>query len=364
MTSMFRGLRRTNKIYNNPNSFITDNANLVTNVPSNGPPGGFQNVLNSPSTVNLGNNQYLPGYQLSNNNFAPSTTVNSAMRNNDVTSLKNIFNVNDAQINNLGQLRRVDNIPDPKLHIANTKKLEIKQNYPDLNTNTPAGVQNALNKHPRLSNHLKNLTVATLAGVGVVLVIKSVNLVQDIMDALNRTGGSYLHTGLDGGDNAQFCILRHRSCGIDPSTIDGEMLCPVDPFYPDASHDSNQLAHLNAICQGYNYEAEQSVCRASDPNADPNSYQYVDISELSVDRTISCMEPYDLADLIGDLGLDWLLDEGGLINQSSNSSQSISNSLLPIIMVIGIVLLIGVIGYVLFKRLTATPVAPAAPAAR
>lgn len=344
--NIFSGLRRTNKLYPNNNSFITDNANLV--IPNT--PSGFGNVFTNPNTINIGNNRHVPGYG-SANNFLPSNAVNSAMRNNDVSSLRNIFNVNDTQISGLTQIRRSNNIPDAGLHANFLRRNAIKSNYPNLRTRTAQGVDNALVAQPRLSAYLKNIGIASLAGVGVVLVLKGVNLVQDIIDALNRTGGSFFHEGLNGGDEAIHCILRHRSCGINPNDIPSDMLCAFDPIFPN----SEDLPELLSICQGFNYEREGSVCRASDPNADPDTYQYVDISSLTADRTLSCIEPYDLADLIGDLGLDWLLDDDGLINQSSNSSQSVSNSLLPLIIIVGVVLLLAIIGYVLFKRMASTP---------
>ncbi|ABY65732.1 occlusion-derived virus envelope protein 56 [Orgyia leucostigma nucleopolyhedrovirus] len=343
--SFFTSLRRVNKIYPNPNQFTNiDNINVITSTPP-----GFNNVLNAPTTVNLGNNRYMPGYNVGNNQFISTADINRVMRNNDVTGMRSIFtNANNNQLNSLGELRRVDNIPDANLHSAAVRKSAVKQNFPETATRTPQGVQTALNQNPNLNSHLSNLKtagVAVLLGSGAYLIFSAATLIQDIIAALNRVGGSYYIRGRNGGGEYDACLLAHRTCRIDNPSDPDINYCTFDPLLFD------NTSALQQICTGYNYDVEQTVCRASDPNADPNSPQYVDISDLGTGQTITCIEPYDFADLIGDLGLDGLLGDDGILTQSSNVSKSGSDKLFTIIIVLGGLLLIFVIGFFMFKKL-------------
>ncbi|AAM94993.1 occlusion derived viral protein-e56 [Helicoverpa armigera multiple nucleopolyhedrovirus] len=345
MSNIFRPLRRVNKVYtpNNVNTFLTDNANVVSNSP-----GGFQSVLNNPRTVNVGNNNVLAGYNLGNNNFISTADMNSVMRNNDTSQIRRTFgnNVTDNDLTGLSRMRQSENIPDARFNSAELRKDSVKTSNPSTNTTTPEGVQNVLNNNPQLNRHLSNLKTAGyigLTGVGVYLAFSAATLVQDIIEAINRTGGSYYVVGENGGEAATTCLLRHRTCH---NTHIGEdvNICTRDPLITDASQ-------LNAICHGFDYEVEKTVCRASNPNADVATPQYVDISELLPHQTIMCIEPYNMGDLIGDLGLGGLLGEEGLVNKSSNKSQSISDSLLPVLLIIGVILIVVFIGYFMFKRL-------------
>ena len=56
-----------------------------------------------------------------------------------------------------------------------------------------------------------------------------------------------------------------------------------------------------------------------------------------------------MADLIADLGLDALLGENGLLTNSSNSSQSVSDNFLTILLIIGGIILLVFVMYVVFK---------------
>jgi hypothetical protein len=345
MANIFRPLRRVNRTYtpNNINSFYTENLNIV-----NSSPGGFRSVLNNPRNIDVGSNRVVAGYNVGNNNFVSTADMNRIMRNNDPTDMRRVFgnNISNNDTTGLTRMRQSENIPDARLHSTQLKKDAVKSSNPSTITNTPEGVQNVLNNNPRLSNHLQNLkTIAYtgLVGVGVYLTFSAATLVQDIIAAINRTGGSYYVVGENAGDAATMCLLRHRTCRAGHIGADVEE-CVRDPLIQDANE-------LNAICANFDYDAEGSVCRRSDPNADVNSYQYVDISELTPDQTLICIEPYNLGDLIGDLGLDHLLGEEGLINKSSNKSKSISDSLLPALLMIGAIILIVLIGYFIFKRL-------------
>ncbi|QWO71535.1 per os infectivity factor 5 [Orgyia pseudotsugata single capsid nuclopolyhedrovirus] len=343
--SFFTSLRRVNKLYPNPNQFTNlDNFNVINNTPP-----GFGQVFTSPTTLNLGNNRYMPGYNVGNNQFVSTADINRVMRNNDVAGMRTIFtNANNNQLNSLSQLRRVDNIPDANLHSAQTRKNAVKQNYPETNTRTPEGVQSALNQNPNLNSHLSNLKtagVAVLLGAGTYLIFSAATLVQDIIAALNRVGGSYYIQGRNGGSEYDACLLAHRTCRLDNPNNPDINYCTFDPLL------LNDQVALQQICNGYDYDAEQSVCRASDPNADPNTLQYVDISDLNTGQTITCIEPYDFADLIGDLGLDGLLGEEGLIAQSSNISKSGSDKLFTILIILGALLILFVIGFFIFKKL-------------
>ncbi|ACI28711.1 agip9 [Agrotis ipsilon multiple nucleopolyhedrovirus] len=343
MSSFFRPLRNINKSYLTPTSFIAD-ANTVFNAA----PTGFRNALNNPVTVPIGNGRYRPGYNLPNNDFIPTSQLNTVMRNNDTTGMRRIFgnNPTNNDYTAMNRLRGADNVPDANMHSKQLKRNAVKDNFPDTRTRTPDGVENTLNKNPRLKSALETMKtggIVTLIGVGVYFTFSAATLIQDIIEAINRTGGSYHTTGMNGGDQVEVCLLRHRTCRM--PEIDGTVtVCDVDPLLPNGPE-------LQNICQGFNYEAEQSVCRASDPNADEQSPQYVDISTLSADQMITCIEPYDFGDLIADLGLDNLLGEEGLITKSSNKSKSISDSLLPAILMIGAIILIVLIGWFIFKRL-------------
>nr|QGX02251.1 pif-5 [Mamestra configurata nucleopolyhedrovirus A] len=345
MNNIFRPLRRVNKVYtpNNAGTFLTDNVNVVGNSP-----GGFTSVLNNPRTVDIGNNNVLAGYNLGNNNFISTADMNSVMRNNDSSQIRRVFgnNVTDTDMTGLSRMRQSENIPDARFNSAQLRKDSVKTSNPSTNTTTPDGVQNVLNNNPNLNRHLTNLKTAGyagLAGVGVYLVFSAATLVQDIIEAINRTGGSYYVVGENGGEAATTCLLTHRTCH-NTHIGDDVNICNRDPLLTDANL-------LNAICRGFDYEVEKTVCRASNPNADVTTPQYVDISELQPHQTIMCIEPYNMGDLIGDLGLGGLLGEEGLVNKSSNKSKSMSESLLPALLIIGVILFVVFIGYLMFKRL-------------
>ncbi|QHB21666.1 pif-5 [Artaxa digramma nucleopolyhedrovirus] len=346
--NFFTSLRRVNKVYLNPNQFTNiDNINVVNSSPS-----GFNNVFSAPSTVYAGNGQYVPGYNVGNNQFISASTVNTVMRNNDVTGIRNIANVNNNQLNAVTQLRRMDNIPDANLHSQTLRKNAVKQNYPETVTRTPEGVQSALNQNPRLLDRLltyKAAGIAVILTTGAVIAWKSATLIQDIIDALNQTGGSYYIRGSDGGDQYETCMLLHRTCTHAHLSQPIETtICSFDPLL------LNDTVAMNNICNGFNYNVEQTVCRASDPTADINSPQYVDISDLATGQTITCIEPYNLGDLIGDLGLDHLLGENGIVAKSSNKFTSLSEKLLPLILILGGILLLLFVGYLFIKRLLNT----------
>ncbi|AXS67672.1 pif5 [Cryptophlebia peltastica nucleopolyhedrovirus] len=351
--SFFTSLRRVNKVYNNPNQFLNvDNLNVV-----NSSPAGFQNVFSSSSFRNLNNDMYMPGYLVRNNDFVSVADMNRFMRNNDSTNLRTMFpDATNGQLNSLGSLRRIDNVPDANLHSINLRKNAVKQNYPSTNTRNANGVETVLTQQPRLRTYLENLKLAgvtALIGTGVYLAFSTASLIQDIINALNNTGGSYFYVGFNGGDDMTVCMLRHRTCQLNADAMDRVVLCEFDPLI------SNEQELLE-LCRGFNYETEQTVCRASDPNADPESPQYVDISDLSVGQTIQCIEPYNLGDLIGDLGLDHLLGEEGLVNKSMNKSKSLGEKLLPLIMLVGGLLIMLAIGIFIFKQLLTKPLEPMA----
>ncbi|AIU41245.1 pif-5 [Sucra jujuba nucleopolyhedrovirus] len=344
--SFFTNLRRVNKVYPNQNQFVAvDSLGLINTAPN-----GFGNVFMSPSTQNLGNNRFLPGYTLSNNQFVSTATINRVMRNNDVSGMRQIFTAaNNNQINSLGNLRRVDNIPDANIHSNTLRRDAVKRNYLETNTRTPEGVQNVLNQNPRLNNHLNNLKtagVAVLLGAGVYLVFTTASLVQDIIAALNRVGGSYYIRGRNGGDEYEACLLLKRTCRLEvPASSDEVTFCEFDPLLIDDTE------ALDRICEGFDYDTEQTVCRASDPNAPVDSPQYVDISDLSTGQTITCIEPYNMGDLIGDLGLDGLLGEEGLLGKSSNKSKSVGEKLLPILLIVGALIVLLFFAFIFIKNL-------------
>ncbi|AAK85694.1 ODV-E56 [Epiphyas postvittana nucleopolyhedrovirus] len=342
MTTFFSNLRRVNKVYPNPATFATDNARLLTTTPA-----GFTNVLNVPSTRNLGNGRYEPGYNLSNNQFVSAGDINRITRSNDVPRIRNVFQgISDPQINSLTQLRRADNVPDASFHVKKTRGDAVKQNFPETNVRSTDGVDRALQQNPRLNTYLqgaKTAGVAVLLAGGAYLTFSAATLVQDIIRALNNTGGSYYVRGSSGGDNADTCLLLHRTCQRDPNMNQADVaVCANDPLISNS-------AQLQSICAGFNYEIEQTVCRESDPAADPDSHQFVDISDLLPGQTLMCIEPYNLGDLIGDLGLDHLLGDDGLIGKSSNSSDSVSNKLMPLIWLIGAVLFLGLIIFLIYR---------------
>ena len=341
---VFRPLRLVNRTYPNATAFTSANNAVVSASPT-----GFRNVFNNPTTVNIGNNQVRPGYNLGNNNFISTAELNTIMRNNDSTGMRRVFG--NSPTNNdyagLNQIRRSDNIPDANMHSKQLRRDAVKNNNPSTRTRTEEGIQNSLNQNPNLNNALqglKNAGVAALLGVGVYLTFQAVSLIQDIREALARTGGSYHASGFDGGEDIDVCLLRHRTCVL--PVLDGSVnVCVNDPLL-------SNISELNAICNGFNYDNEGTVCRASDPNTNENSPQYVDISELGVNQMIYCIEPYDFGDLIADLGLDGLLGENGVFAKSSNKSKSLSDSLLPAIIMIGAIIIIVLIGYFFFKRMS------------
>ncbi|AAS82723.1 ORF15 [Agrotis segetum granulovirus] len=343
--SFFRGLRRTNKTYPNVNSFISDHNNLIANVT----PSGFN--LGPPSGLTLGPNRVQPGYNI-NNTFVPNSDINRIMRTNNPTGMRTLFpNANNSQINGLSRLRAADNIPDAQIYGLQQRKNSVKNSHPDLATRDPTQIEAALNNNPRLSTYLKGLGTVALVGAGVYLIIQGGNLVASIVAALNRTGGSYYFRGNNGAEsfnNIESCILRHRTCGVLLEDIQ-PYLCQFDPL--DLANQDPILPPDQAreICVGYNREREQTVCRASDSNAHPDSPAYFDISDLDVNQTIQCLEPYDFADLVADLGLDGLLGENGLISNMSNSLNSISENFMTILFVIGGIVLLLFIGFMIFR---------------
>ncbi|AER41453.1 ODV-E56 [Epinotia aporema granulovirus] len=345
MASFFTGLRRTNKTYPNTNSFITDHNLFIRNTS----PSGFN--LNNPTTLTLPNGNVVPGYNI-NQSFVSNATLNSVLRNYDVTAMRQLFpGITNLQINGLRNLSRADNIPDALLDSIKLRKSNVKVSHPETAVRDRAGVNNALNQNPRLTKYLRDAGYVTLIGVGCYLVINVADLIGSIVDAINRTGGSWYYRGNNGADttqDVQSCILRHRSCGMSFADIE-EFVCALDPHDATNVDPLLNLSEAQNLCNNYSYEAEQSVCRASDTNADPLSLQYLDISELDPNQTIQCVEPYDFGDLIGDLGLDWLLGEEGAVTASSNSITSVSNNFVTIVLVIGGVLMLLFVGFIIFK---------------
>lgn len=344
MTTFFSNLRRVNRVYPDQASFVVDNTRLLTSTPQ-----GFTNVLSAPSTRNLTNGGFEPGYNLSNNQFVSAGDINRITRSNDVPRIRNVFQgIGDSQIGSLNQLRRVDNVPDANMQVKRTRGDAVKQNFPETNVRSADGVDRALQQNPRLNTYLqgaKTAGVAILLAGGAYLTFSAATLVQDIISALNNTGGSYYVRGANGGDTIDSCLLLHRTCQRDPNMNTSVVaICDNDPLISDP-------VQLQTICSGFNYNDEQTVCRQSDPAADPDSPQFVDISDLLPGQTLMCIEPYNLGDLIGDLGLDHLLGQEGLVGKSSNSSDSVSNKLMPIIWLIGAVLFLGLIIYFIYKFL-------------
>ncbi|AAP85649.1 odv-e56 [Adoxophyes orana granulovirus] len=345
MATFFTGLRRTNKIYPNTNAFIVDHGQLLTNRI----PAGIN--LNNPTGLTISNGNIVPGYNI-NGSFVSNAHVNSTLRNNNINDMRQMFpDMNNNQINGIGNLRRADNIPDSALHGLKTRKNNIKRSNPETRVRDRAGVEEALNRNPRLSDYLKGAAGVTLFGVGVYLVVNISDLIGSIVDAINRTGGSWYYRGNNGGENfnnIESCVLRYRSCGV-PFDVFQDVACVLDPHDPTKVDPLLNYQEAVALCAGYNYEREQSVCRASDTNADPESLQYLDISDLDPNQTIQCVEPYDFGDLIGDLGLEWLLGDNGVITNSSNSINSVLNNFVSIILVVGGVILLCLVGFVVFK---------------
>jgi hypothetical protein len=342
--SFFRNLRITNKRYPNLNAFNNDYTNLIRpTVPS-----GFN--MGTPSGIALPGGQVQPGFNI-NNNFVSNAQINRVMRNNDVSGIRNVFpGASNNNIRGLDVLRRTDNVPDPSINRLTNSKDRVKNSFPETSTRTPQGVDNALQQNPRLMNYLRGAGGLVLIGVGVYLVVNVADLVGSIVEALNRTGGSYLFVGNNGADTLdriETCILRYRSCGMMLNQID-EHACKdeftnvyLDPILTEAEG--------RAFCNGYSLEREQSVCRGSDANADPTSLQYFDIADLDTNMTIQCLEPYDFGDLIADLGLDGLLGENGLLTNVSGSLTSFSDNFMTILFVLGGIVLLLFIGFVIFK---------------
>ncbi|AAM60760.1 ODV-E56 [Choristoneura occidentalis granulovirus] len=345
MASFFTGLRRTNKVYPNTNSFLSDHALFIRNQT----PVGFN--LNNPTTMGIAGGNVTPGYNI-NGTFVSNANVNSVLRNNDVVGMRQIFpEASNNQMNGLTNLRRADNIPDSTIHSLKTRKNNVKQSHPETVVRDRAGVENALAQNPRLGDYLRGAGYVTLFGVGVYLVINVADLVGSIVDAINRTGGSWYFRGNNGADNfnnIQSCILRYRTCGV-PFTDIQDSVCVLDPHDATNVDPLMTLEEASDFCNNYNHATEQSVCRGSDPNANPTSLQYLDISLLASNQTIECIEPYDFGDLIGDLGLDWLLGDNGIVTASSNSLLSVSDNFLTIILVIGGILVLLFIGFIIYK---------------
>lgn len=346
-TTFYRGLRRTNRVYNSPQSFLTDHANLL----QNNVPSGF-NLLNNPTTRPGPNNTTIPGYG-NNTNFTSNQTVNRVMRNNDLPAMRQIFpTANADQLTSLGNLRQIDNVPDATIHSLSTKKDAVRLSNPETATRTRAGVQNVLDRNPRLNQHLKTVGIAGIAGASIYLIVNIADMVGSIVDAMNRTGGSWWYRGNNGAttfNNIDGCILRYRSCGMNIAEI-SEHLCqdPADPNWKDPILTDNEALTL---CQGYNLAAEETVCRASDPNAEVGSLGYYDPHELATNSLIQCVEPYDMADLIADLGLDNFLGDNGILTNSSGSIRSVSDNFFTILLIVGGVILILFVMYVVIKML-------------
>lgn len=294
----------------------------------------------------------IPGYNID-GTFVPTSNLNSILRNNDVINMRNVFpNLSNSQTTGLNNMRRLNNIPDATIHNVQIRKENVKRTHPDLSVRDREGVERALARNPRLTEHLKDLGYITLTGVGVYLIINVADLVGSVMDALNRTGGSWYYRGRNAADAVEDidgCVLRYRSCGVRFADIQNSV-CILDPL--DSTNVDPLLGFQDArsLCNGYNYEVERSVCRGSDTNADPNSPQYLDISTLPTNHTIQCLEPYDLGDLVADLGLDWLLGDEGVFTASSNSFRSVSDNFLIILVVIGGVVLLVFIGFVVLRN--------------
>ncbi|AJK91675.1 pif-5/odv-e56 [Spodoptera frugiperda granulovirus] len=346
MSTFYRGLRRTNRVYNTPMGFIDDHTNLI----KNNIPRGF-NILDNPTTVAGPNNTFVPGYTTNNNNFVSNTQVNRVMRNNDVAGIKEIFpTASNSQINTLGNLRQIDNVPDASLNSLSTRKESVRSNNPETATRTPEGVEQALKQNPRLDQYLKSAGQVGIYGATIYFIIRGGNLIGSIVDKMNQTGGSWWFRGNNGAnnfDNIEGCVLRSRSCGMALSDIQENMCTdPANPAWTDPILTQTQV---NQLCSGYNREAEGTVCRASDAYAPFDSHRYYDVSELAPNEIIQCIEPYDMADLIADLGLDALLGENGLLTNSSNSSQSVSDNFLTILLIIGGIILLVFVMYVVFK---------------
>ncbi|ABC74890.1 occlusion derived virus envelope protein 56 [Neodiprion abietis nucleopolyhedrovirus] len=310
---MFSGLRKTNKIYSTAADVIVDNTAKVVGTFST-----FDSVfsLSSAKTINKG---FVTNYSTY-VGLVDTFSVNKVLRQADEVNIKALFNATDTDLSGLSVLRTASGIPDNTLYIAELKRLNLKTLNPSLDVKTYNGVSQALTKNPKLSTYLKSLGYTTLAVGTVVLILTGVDLVQDIIDALNRTGGSFYSVG--SGDEVETCYLKYRSCGVDQTTIDTSLYCAnfLDPIYGD------DVETLETICDGYDIDTEISVCRQSDPYADPDSEQWVDISDLAENQTLSCVEPYTFSDLISDLGLDWLIGEDSIWSGSTTSgSDSISS---------------------------------------
>lgn len=334
--NVFRRLRPSDRVFSTAANATSNASSLRGTFPA------FDNVFNHPSSTSLGGGRYRPSFNSPGN---PSVNrINRAMRTNNAGDMRSIFNATDANIDSVGALRRSQNVPDARISAVQTRQSALRDSHPSLNTRSRDGVERALNNNPRFRDYLVGAGVITMTGVGVVLVLRGVDLINEIIEALNRTGGSHFHRGLDGGDRLESCVLRFRTCGIDPSEIPSEEVCQnfLDPLIDDE-------VELRAICSGYNLEREGTVCRASDAAADVDSPQYVDLSDLAVDQTITCIEPYSLGDLIGDLGLDWLLGEDSALGKSSNKSSSASENLFNIILILGVIIVAGVLIYFIFR---------------
>ncbi|AKR17488.1 ODV-E56 [Mocis latipes granulovirus] len=346
MSSFYRGLRRTNRVYNTPNGFITDHTQLI----KNNIPSGF-NFLDNPTTINGPNNTFTPGYGTNANNFTSNTTVNRVMRNNDIAGMQQIFpNATPDQLSSLGNLRQIDNVPDATLNSLAVKKKSVRANNPETATRTREGVDAALKKNPRLADHLMTAGKLGIAGATIYLVVNVADLIGSVVEAMNRTGGSWWYRGNNGANSfgtIEKCVLRARSCGMAWSDIMDEVC--TDPHIPNWRDPYLTDEEIATVCNNYNKEAEGTVCRASDPYADYGTLAYYDVSELGVNEIIQCIEPYDMADLIADLGLDGLLGPNGLFNQSSNSSMSVSNNLLTILLVVGGIILLVFVMFVVIK---------------
>ncbi|ABY47705.1 occlusion-derived virus envelope protein ODV-E56 [Helicoverpa armigera granulovirus] len=348
MSSFYRGLRRTNRVYNAPSGFIADHTQLI----KNNIPSGF-NFLDNPTTISGPNNTHIPGYGTNNTNFTSNSTVNRVMRNNDVTGMQQLFpSATPGQINSLGNLRQLDNIPDATINSLAVKKTSVRTNNPETATKTRNGVQGVLDKHPRLNQYLKTAGIVGISGVSIYLIVNVADMVGSIVDAMNRTGGSWWYRGNNGAtsfDNIERCVLRARSCGMPFADI-SDHVC-TDPHNPNWRDPYLTAEQLTTVCQGYSLANEETVCRASDPYADFGTAAYYDVSELGTNEIIQCVEPYDMADLIADLGLDNLLGDNGILTNSSASSQSVSDNFITILLIVGGVIVLLFVMFIVIKML-------------
>jgi hypothetical protein len=337
---MFGGLRRVWHKYPTPGLPNWTAAN-IDNVRDTFPP--LTGYFSTPNVFSLSNGlDDIPTYIINGRNFDVGQ-VNAALRNNDITKIREIFNTAPLDLPQQINVLRGPRMPDPYVFNLKTRQVNINYARPELNTRSYAGVQSAMNSHPRLLQYLKGLGVATLVGVGVMLVLRGIDVISDILEAMSRTGGSYLFD-TDTNNVLQGCILRFRSCGMDIQSIDQGLFCQGfdDPLITD-------IGDLTQMCVGYNYDVEQTVCRYSDPYADPESPQWLDISLLHPDQMIACVEPYTFGDLLEDLGLGSLLGPDSKMKNLSGKLSEGFKWILQIVIWVVIIIVVIVVIYMLIR---------------